>query len=139
MVSYQMEIIQMYESTILALGAMTLLMFIQLVFADLVGMKSKHRPGNSVSADHKSLLFRSTRTVANTNESIAIFLLAVLFCIFSNATPSSTAYASWGFVATRFVYAGFYYTNLQLLRSLTFAMSLLCLLALLVIGLSVWL
>lgn len=134
-----MEITTVYESSILALGAMALLMFLQLVFADLVGIKFKHLPGGSVPADHESLLFRSTRTVANTNESVAIFVLAILFCILSNASASFTAYASWGFVAARLAYAVFYYSNLKLWRSVTFGISLLCLLVLLVIGLSGWL
>jgi len=128
----------MYESTILALGSMALLMLVQLVFADVVGIRSKHEPGSTVRADHKNLLFRSTRTVANTNESVAIFVLATLFCIFSNASPSYTAYASWGFVAARLIYAVFYYSNLQLWRSIAFGIAVLCLLALIVIGFSVW-
>ena len=128
----------MYESTILALGAMALLMFVQLIVADVVGIRSRHSPGSPVPADHKSLLFRSTRTVANTNESVAIFVLATIFCILSNASPVYTAYASWGFVAARLVYAVFYYSNLQLLRSVTFGISLLCLVALIVTGLSAW-
>ncbi|MFT4520317.1 MAG: hypothetical protein ACI9JM_002719 [Halioglobus sp.] len=89
-----MEIAQMYQSTILALGAMALLMLVQLLFADLVGIKSKHIPGGLVPADHESLLFRSPRTVANTNESVIIFVLAVLFCVLSSASPSLTSYAS---------------------------------------------
>ncbi|MBL4672976.1 MAG: MAPEG family protein [Arenicella sp.] len=128
----------MYESTILALGSMALLMLVQLLIADVVSIKFKHLPGSSVPTDHNSLLFRSTRTAANTNESIAIFVLAILFCIFSNASPNFTAYAAWGFVGARLTYAGFYYSNRPLLRSLTFVISLLFLLALLLIGLSVW-
>ncbi|MEZ5570379.1 MAG: MAPEG family protein [Halioglobus sp.] len=128
----------MYESTVLALGAMAALMLVQLIVADVVGIRSKHSPGSAVPADHANLLFRSTRTVANTNESVAIFVLATLFCIYSSASPSYTAYAAWSFVASRAVYAVCYYGNLQLLRSVTFGIALLCLLALMAIGLSVW-
>lgn len=126
----------MYENTILAMGAMALLMFVQLIFADLVGVRSKHTPGGLIPVDHEKLLFRSTRAVANTNESIAIFILASLFCIFSNASPIYTAYASWGFVVARLFYALFYYGNLRLCRSATFGISLLFLSALMVIGVS---
>lgn len=128
----------MYEYTIMALGAMALLMFLQLVFADVVGIKFRHTPGGSVQVDHENLLFRSTRTVANTNESIAIFVLVSVFCILSNAPPALTAYAAWGFVAARLAYAMCYYSNIQLWRSVFFGMSLLCLLTLVVVGFSAW-
>jgi uncharacterized MAPEG superfamily protein len=131
-----MEIAQIYESTIVGLGAMALLMVIQLVFADIVSIKARHTPGSPVLVGHESLLFRSARTVGNTNESVAIFLLSVLFCIYSNASPTLTAYVSWGFIITRLFYAGFYYFNLQLCRSVTFGISILCLLALVAIGFS---
>ena len=133
-----MEIIQIYESSIMALGAMALLMFIQLMFADVVGIKAKHTPGSSILVDHESLLFRSSRVVGNTNESVAIFLIAIPFCILSKASPMLTAYASWGYVAARLFYAGFYYTNLQLWRSVIFGVSMLCLLTLLAVGFQVW-
>ncbi|GJL66561.1 MAG: hypothetical protein NPIRA05_15320 [Nitrospirales bacterium] len=124
----------MYESTILAFGAMALLMFVQLLIADVVGIKSKHIPGGAVPVDHKQLLFRTTRTVANTNESVAIFVLASLFCILMEASPAYTGYAAWAFVTARLVYALLYYSNIQLWRSVSFGISLLSLLALLLIG-----
>ncbi|MFK7733736.1 MAG: MAPEG family protein [Pseudomonadales bacterium] len=128
-----------YENTILAMGGMAVLMLIQLIVADVVGVKVKHPPGSAVPSDHNSGLFRATRTMANTNESIAIFILAVLFCIYSNASPVHTAYAAWGFVTARVGYAVCYYGNVKLLRSVLFGISLLFLLALLVIGIIVWL
>ncbi len=128
-----------YEDTILAMGCMAVLMFIQLIVADVVGIKAKHSPGSAVPSDHDNSLFRASRTMANTNESIAIFILSVLFCIYSNASPVYTAYAAWGFVTARAAYALCYYGNVQLLRSLVFGISLLFLLALLVIGIIVWL
>ncbi len=124
----------MYESTVLAMGAMAGLMLIQLLVADATGIRLKHTPGSAVASDHDSFLFRSSRTVANTNESIAIFVLASLFCILSNANPVHTAYASWGFVAARAVYVVCYYGDFRLLRSVTFGISLLFLIALLIIG-----
>jgi uncharacterized MAPEG superfamily protein len=109
-------------------------MLIQLLIADITGIKSKHIPGAGVPSDHGNFLFRSTRAVANTNESIAVFIVAVLFCIHSNADPAYTAYASWAFVTLRVVYAFCYYANLQILRSVTFGLSFLCLFVLLFIG-----
>jgi uncharacterized MAPEG superfamily protein len=129
-----MDIAQTYEYTTFALGAMALLMLLQLLVADVAGMKSKHTPGASINTDHSNFLFRASRTVANTNESIAVFVLATTFCILSNASPTYTAYAAWGFIAARALYALFYYLNLQILRSVIFGVSLLSLAALLVIG-----
>ena len=129
-----MESVQTYEITVYALGAMAFLMLLQVLVADVVGIRYKHTPGTSISSDHGDLLFRVTRTVANTNESIAVFILATAFCVFSNASPSLTATASWSFVIARTLYALFYYSNLQVLRSVTFGISLLSLAALLAIG-----
>lgn len=124
----------MYESTIMAMGVMAGLMLLQLLIADAVGIKAKHSPGSAVVANHDDFLFRATRTVANTNESIAIFLLASLFCILAHANPAYTATAAWGFVVARAVYAACYYFDFRLLRSVIFGLSLLFLAALLVIG-----
>ena len=129
-----MDIVQNYEMTIYAIGGLALLLLFQLLVADVVGILSKHTPGSTIGGGHSNLLFRVSRTVANTNESIAIFILATLFCILSGASPTYTAYAAWGFVLSRALYAVCYYSNLQTLRSATFAISLLCLLGLLLTG-----
>ena len=123
-----------YGSTIYALGALAILTLIQLLVADVVGITRKHIPGTPVLGDHSDLLFRVTRTVANTNESIAIFLCAVLFCILSSASPTFTAYAAWTYVFSRIFYAFCYYTNLQTMRSICFVVVALSLLALILIG-----
>lgn len=115
---------------------MALLMFVQIIVADVVGIRSKHTPGASVVTDHDDFLFRVNRTVANTNETIAIFILATIFCVLSSASPIYTCCAAWSFVLARVVYAVFYYSNLRLLRSLTFAVSMLALASLLVIGIA---
>jgi len=129
-----MNIAETYGLTIFAIGALALLLLCQLLVADVVGIRSKHTPGSAIGGGHSDLLFRVTRTVANTNESIAIFLLATIFCILSDASPAYTAYAAWSFVLSRALYALCYYSNLQLLRSVVFGLSLLSLAGLLVIG-----
>jgi uncharacterized MAPEG superfamily protein len=101
---------------------MALLMLIQIVMADVLGILAKHVLGTPIEANHDSLLFRANRTVANTNESIAVFILVVVFCVLAGASPVHTAYAI------------FYYANWQLLRSVVFGVSLLFLFALLLIG-----
>jgi uncharacterized MAPEG superfamily protein len=129
------DIGQTYQFTLYAMTAMTLLMFVQVIIADVVGIRSQHTPGASVPADHSDLFFRVTRTVANTNETIAIFILAVAVCLFSGASPTYTAYAAWTFVIARAAYAVLYYGNLKVMRSVVFAISILALACLLIIGL----
>ena len=73
-------------------------------------------------------------TVANTNESIAIFVLALLYGVLIGANPAYLSYAAWAYVASRVLYAGCYYLDLRVLRSTAFGISLLCLAALLIIG-----
>jgi uncharacterized MAPEG superfamily protein len=132
-----MELAQTYSTTIAALGTLAVLMFFQLLVADLIGLRTKHVPGSQVPSDHSNPLFRASRTVANTNESIAIFILAVLFCMLSGASASATGYSAWAFVIARLLYAACYYLNWQSPRSAMFGISLVALVALLITGFSV--
>lgn len=126
--------IQTYSTAITALGTLAGLMIVQLLIADMLGIMNKHTPGSTVTADHSNALFRAVRAVANTNESIAIFVCLFLFCVLAGADPDLTAYAAWSYVITRSLYALCYYTNQQTLRSVSFGLSIVCLLALLVVG-----
>ncbi len=123
-----------YESTILSLGVLATLLLVQLLIADVLGIVRGHTPGTPVAASHDDLLFRATRTVANTNESIAIFIVLVLFNILSGGDPSWTAYLAWTYVGARGLYAICYYSNLQIPRSVVFGASLIALLGLLING-----
>lgn len=125
---------QTYGSSIAALGAFTVLMLLQILAADVVGILRKHAPGTPVAADHGSTLFRVVRTVANTNESVAVFLGGLLFCVLSSASPQYTAYAAWAYVLSRASYTVCYYANLQVPRSICFGLSLLALASLLTVG-----
>ena len=127
-----------YQSSILALGAVAVLMLVQVLCVDFIGIKKKHIPGAEIPSDHKLLLFRANRTIANTNESIGIFIVAFFFAILSGASPSLVAYSAWGFVLARAVYAVFYYANLKLLRSISFGFILLSLATLTVSGILKW-
>lgn len=129
-------VLQTYAQSIAAFGCMAALMLIQLLVADVMGILRKHVPGTPVDASHADALFRASRTVANTNESIAVFICALLFCMLSDASPQWTAYCAWAYTISRALYAVFYYTNIQALRSTVFGVSLLSLVAMLVVGLS---
>ncbi len=126
--------IEIYSSSVSALAAIATLMLVQLFIADAVSISRKHIPGTKVADDHSDLLFRVARTVANSNESIGIFICALLFCILSAASPVYTAYGAWAFVACRILYAGCYYANFQIPRSICFGFSAVALVALLLVG-----
>ena len=122
-----LELATTYSATVAALGAIATLMLLQVIVNDVVGIAKQHVPGTPVEPNHGLLLFRAGRVVANTNESIAVFICTALFCVFSSASPVVAGYAAWAFVATRTLYAFAYYTNRPKLRSGSFALSLLAL------------
>ena len=128
------SIITLYGSSITALVGLCILLVLQILVADVIGIKRRHVPGTTINSDHNDALFRASRTVANTNESIALFICALLFSMFSGADPSTIAYAAWTYVGARAVYAGCYYANLQMLRSISFGVSLICMVSLVVTG-----
>jgi len=127
-----------YSLTIFALGFLAVLMFLQVLVADIVGIRDKHVPGSHIPSDHGDLLFRASRVVANTNEIIAVFILAVLICLLSGAPENATGYSAWTFVVARLLYAAFYYLNWQLARSTIFGVSLMAIAGLIVVGFSAW-
>lgn len=127
-------LIESYQSTVAALGAMATLMFVQLLIADVAGIRAGHVPGTQVQGNHSNFLFRVTRVVANCNESIAIFLLAIAFCFLNGASAEYTSYGAWAYVAARVAYALCYYFDLRVARSITFGVSLVALAALIGIG-----
>ena len=88
------EVLDTYQATIYSLGAVATLMLVQLLVIDLIGIRHKHEPGMPVSPDHSDFLFRATRALGNTNESISIYIILVIFCILSGASPPATATAS---------------------------------------------
>lgn len=130
-----MDWITVYTATWGALGGLATLMLLQVFIADIVAIRARQTPGITVNSGHDDPLFRVSRTVANTNETVAIFILAVLFCTLSGASATYTGYIAWAFVGLRTLYAICYYANWSRARSGAFALSLLALLSLLLLGL----
>ncbi|MDA0688236.1 MAG: MAPEG family protein [Proteobacteria bacterium] len=124
-----------YLLTINAWAALAVLLLLQVLVVDVSALRAKHVPGTPVEANHDNFLFRATRAVANINETIAIYIVVVLFCVFSGANADYTGYLSWAYVGARAAYACCYYFDLRLWRSVCFGVSLLSLSALLVVGL----
>jgi len=112
---------------------------VQLLIADVVALKTRHTPGYPIEPDHNDLLFRSSRVLSNTNESVAIFILLVGFALLSSANPQWLNNCSVIYLIGRVSHMVFYYADLKLLRSISFGVSLLGLTAIFITGLMAWL
>jgi len=123
-----------YSSSVLALGIFGLLYFIQLLVADVAGIRAKHVPGSPVEGGHEDFFFRAYRAHANTTESVGLFIVLTLFAIFAGGDPVWTSRVLWAFVLARSLHAVCYYLNIQMLRSVAFGLGLLALGSLFGIG-----
>jgi uncharacterized MAPEG superfamily protein len=129
-------LLETYRITVNAWLAMAGLLLVQLLVADVLGIRARHAPGSPVPYDPANPLFRAVRALGNSNESIAIFVLLSLACVGRGADPGATGAAAWSFAGFRAGHALCYWTGLGLARSLCFAGALLSLLALL--GVALW-
>lgn len=113
-----------YCYTLLSLWIMGSLMLVQLLIADVIGIRHRHRPGTPVTPE-QGPFFRVTRTLANTNESVAIFLLAAVFGLLAGASPVLMNIGSLIYLAGRIGHMVCYYAAWGLPRSVCFGVSLL--------------
>ncbi len=134
-----MELVSHYETSILVLGLSGMLFFIQLLVADITGIKQKHPPGTAIQAGHDSFLFRSNRAFANSNETVGILILFVLFSIFSSANPTWVNGLSLIYFVGRIAHMIFYYADFKLMRSVSFAISTIGLIGIFISGILRWL
>ena len=123
-----------YLPSIWAMLATGVLVWLQLLIADLSALKTSHTPGTPIEPNPKKFVFRAARAHANTNESIACFILFILVGILGNADSLWLNSFAWLYVSSRIGHMGFYYLHKPALRSLSFGISLAALLGLLVIG-----
>lgn len=133
-----MELFDPYKITILVSGLIGLLMLIQIIVADIAAIKGQHTPGYPIKPDHNSFLFRAARAHANTNESIAVFALFVLFGVLSAANAFYLNTFSVIYFVGRVAHMGFYYGNLKLARSISFPLGLIGLVGMFITGLISW-
>lgn len=133
-----MEFIEPYKITVLVMGLSGLTFFTQLLVTDLVGLKSRHVPGYPIEPNHNNFHFRSSRALSNTNESVAIFILLVCFSILSSANANLLNISATVYLVGRVGHMLCYYSNLKLLRSISFGCSLLGLAAIFIAGVVEW-
>ena len=128
------EFLLPYTGVIGAFGAAGVLILLQMLVADFAGIRSRHVPGTPVPPDHGLFLFRAVRAHANTNESVAAFVLLALFGIFSAANAQWLNGLAWTYVGARIAHMLSYYADQRLLRSVAFGIGLLALLAMAAVG-----
>ena len=116
-----------YTSTVFAMLATAALFLVQLLVLDVTGIKTRHVPGTPIPADHTSFLFRAMRAHANTNESVAVFILLTVVAIFTSASPIWANACAWLYVAARLGHMLCYYADLRIARSVAFAVGLIAL------------
>lgn len=109
-----------YQYTLVALGLVGVLMIVQALVADLVGMRAGHKPGHPVKSDHGDFHFRATRALANTNETVAIFLSLALAGMLLGANPGWLNAGANIYLLGRAGHMAMYYANQQMPRSAAF-------------------
>jgi uncharacterized MAPEG superfamily protein len=135
---YMQQWLTPYVPTIFAMAATAALLLVQLLVVDLASIRARHVPGTPVDPNHNKFLFRATRAHANTNESIAGFVLLALFGVLSAASAGWLNALSWVYVLARLAHMLCYYTDVQLPRSVSFGIGLAALFGMLMVGLSAW-
>lgn len=128
-----LHIFETYRVTLAAMTLAALLLVVQLIIADLTAIRSRHKAGYPIPANSKTFLFRSARAHANTNESISAFALLAGAGILSSTSPGALGFLSIAWVLCRLAHMGCYYANRKSWRSLSFAASLLVLVAMLAV------
>lgn len=125
-----MESIAAYHMTGVAMAAAGALLLLQLLVADVAGLRVPHIPGAPIEPDHKSFWFRSTRSLGNMNEGVSIFIIFTLVGILFAADSLWLGRAAWVYIAARAAYMLCYWFNIKLMRSVFFGISLFALLGL---------
>jgi uncharacterized MAPEG superfamily protein len=123
-----------YAGTVWAMGVMGALVLVQVIVADVAGIRAGHVPGTAVGGGHESFLFRAARAHANTNETIAAFILLALFGILHNAAPGWLNACALVFVAARVAHMLCYWAGVGVLRSVAFVVAFLALVGMLIAG-----
>ncbi|WP_434137812.1 MAPEG family protein [Photobacterium leiognathi] len=134
-----MEFLLPYKITIWVIGLVGLLLLLQLIVLDVAILSKKHMPGFAIEANHEHFLFRANRALANSNESLGIFIVFVLFALFSQPISHWVNGFAVVYLFGRVGHMLCYYFNLKILRSIFFVVSLLGLIGLFITAIMAWL
>ena len=125
-----------YASTLAAFVCLGAIFLVQMLVSDVVAIRAGHVPGTPIAGGHDDLLFRTTRALANTNESLAIFILLSLSAVLVGANAAWTNRLAWTFVLARTGHMLAYYTDQRTLRSAIFTLGVVALIGLLVLSIA---
>ncbi|HYC57458.1 MAG TPA: MAPEG family protein [Candidatus Binatia bacterium] len=123
-----------YTPSIWAAGTTAMLLIAQIVVLDVAGIRAGHVPGAGVVADHGNFFFRAVRAHANTNESIAAFILVLAFAVLTAATPRWVNGLAWMYVLARTAHMLCYYADARIPRSICFVAGTLAIVGLFVVA-----
>lgn len=118
------EALLAYHSMLVAGAVLAVLIMVQVLVADVAGMRAKHVPGMPVTDGHASFHFRSVRALGNTNETLGLFLLLAALAVALAAPAKWVNALAWTYVAARAGHMGFYYLRMGKARSLAFGLGL---------------
>ena len=124
--------IEPYLLTIYCLVWMAGLLIVQLVVADVVGLRKGHMPGTAVTTSHSDFHFRAVRAHANTNESLCAFIILAACAVALQADPNWTNLSAALYAGSRTLHTLVYWAGLAKIRSVAFGLSLVGLLGLLI-------
>jgi uncharacterized MAPEG superfamily protein len=113
-----------YHSTLLAATVLAGLVVLQILIADVAGMRVKHVPGMPVIEGHASFHFRAVRAIGNTNEGLGLTLLLLALALALGASPPWVNGLAWAYVAGRAGHMTFYYAKVGWARSTAFSIGL---------------
>jgi uncharacterized MAPEG superfamily protein len=119
-----LETLVPYHSTLVACAVLAVLVMAQVLVADVAGMRAKHVPGMPIADGHASFLFRATRALGNTNETLGLFLLLVPLAIVFEARAPWVNGVVWTYVVARLGHMAFYYARQGRARSICFGVGL---------------
>jgi uncharacterized MAPEG superfamily protein len=122
-----------YYATLLAMLTTGGLLLVQILVVDVAGIRARHKPGMPVDPDPANFLFRATRAHANTNESVAAFILLSLAGLLLATAPAWLNSLAWAYVAGRAGHMLCYYADLRAARSTFFGVGLAALLGMLAV------
>jgi uncharacterized MAPEG superfamily protein len=123
-----------YNATLGALLAVGGMVLLQLIIADFAAIRAGHKAGTPIPADFSRFYCRAARAHANTNESVAAFLVLAVAGLFLSASAVWLNALCWAYVGCRMGHMLAYYFNKKLARSTAFGLSLVALLGLLIVG-----
>lgn len=113
-----------YHWTLAAVALTGIMMLVQALVADVAGMKAGHRAGHPVAPNRDDFHFRATRALANTNETVAVFLSLALAGVLLGADSGILNAGAVLYLVGRLAHMAMYYANLAPARSIAFGISL---------------